>query len=144
MSGRRGTERVDRAAHPSAGGVGRLSGSWNDVPRSVRSALPLLAALAAAFAYPYIVDDLRNLGIVGDFFPQLGSLVIILVFTMMALGLNVVVGYAGLLDLGYVAFYAVGAYTRAASRRGSSQGSVHFGDGGNRARGRRHPHLRSG
>ena len=29
---------------------------------------------------------------------------------MWALGLNVVVGYAGLLDLGYVAFYAVGAY----------------------------------
>jgi branched-chain amino acid transport system permease protein len=36
--------------------------------------------------------------------------VIILVVTMMALGLNVVVGYAGLLDLGYVAFYAAGAY----------------------------------
>jgi branched-chain amino acid transport system permease protein len=33
-----------------------------------------------------------------------------LIFTMMALGLNVVVGYAGLLDLGYVAFYAMGAY----------------------------------
>jgi branched-chain amino acid transport system permease protein len=32
---------------------------------------------------------------------------------MMALGLNVVVGYAGLLDLGYVAFYAIGAYTAA-------------------------------
>ena len=32
------------------------------------------------------------------------------VFTMMALGLNFVVGYAGLLDLGYVAFYAMGAY----------------------------------
>ena len=31
----------------------------------------------------------------------------------MALGLNIVVGYAGLLDLGYVAFYAVGAYTAA-------------------------------
>ena len=29
---------------------------------------------------------------------------------MMALGLNIVVGYAGLLDLGYVAFYAAGAY----------------------------------
>src|SRR5205814_8354365 len=29
----------------------------------------------------------------------------------MALGLNIVVGYAGLLDLGYVAFYAIGAYT---------------------------------
>jgi branched-chain amino acid transport system permease protein len=33
-----------------------------------------------------------------------------LLFTMLALGLNVVVGYAGLLDLGYVAFFAVGAY----------------------------------
>jgi len=32
-------------------------------------------------------------------------------FALMALGLNVVVGYAGLLDLGYVAFFAVGAYT---------------------------------
>jgi branched-chain amino acid transport system permease protein len=32
------------------------------------------------------------------------------VFAMMALGLNVVVGYAGLLDLGYVAFYAAGSY----------------------------------
>ena len=30
---------------------------------------------------------------------------------MLALGLNIVVGFAGLLDLGYIAFYAVGAYT---------------------------------
>ena len=34
-----------------------------------------------------------------------------IVFVMMAVGLNIVVGYAGLLDLGYVAFYAIGAYT---------------------------------
>ena len=33
-----------------------------------------------------------------------------LLYTLLALGLNIVVGYAGLLDLGYVAFYAVGAY----------------------------------
>jgi branched-chain amino acid transport system permease protein len=33
------------------------------------------------------------------------------IFMMMAIGLNIVVGYAGLLDLGYVAFYAMGAYT---------------------------------
>jgi branched-chain amino acid transport system permease protein len=33
-----------------------------------------------------------------------------MIFTVMALGLNFVVGYAGLLDLGYVAFYAMGAY----------------------------------
>ncbi|WP_077035785.1 branched-chain amino acid ABC transporter permease [Pelomonas sp. KK5] len=33
-----------------------------------------------------------------------------LLYVMLALGLNIVVGYAGLLDLGYVAFYALGAY----------------------------------
>ena len=33
-----------------------------------------------------------------------------LLYVMLALGLNIVVGYAGLLDLGYVAFFAVGAY----------------------------------
>jgi branched-chain amino acid transport system permease protein len=36
---------------------------------------------------------------------------LVLIYIMLALGLNVVVGLAGLLDLGYVAFYAVGAYT---------------------------------
>ena len=36
-----------------------------------------------------------------------------LLFVMLSLGLNIVVGYAGLLDLGYIAFYAVGAYTYA-------------------------------
>ena len=36
-----------------------------------------------------------------------------LLFIMLALGLNIVVGFAGLLDLGYVAFFAVGAYTYA-------------------------------
>ena len=34
----------------------------------------------------------------------------ILIYVLLGLGLNIVVGYAGLLDLGYVAFYAVGAY----------------------------------
>ena len=37
--------------------------------------------------------------------------VIALAYVVMALGLNVVVGFAGLLDLGYVAFFAIGAYT---------------------------------
>ncbi|HOG03721.1 MAG TPA: ABC transporter ATP-binding protein, partial [Accumulibacter sp.] len=36
-----------------------------------------------------------------------------ILYVFLALGLNIVVGYAGLLDLGYVAFYAVGAYTYA-------------------------------
>src|SRR5215467_2501209 len=44
-----------------------------------------------------------------------------LLYTMLALGLNIVVGFAGLLDLGYIAFYAVGAYTYA------QLASPHFG-----------------
>src|SRR3954463_3676852 len=35
----------------------------------------------------------------------------VIAFALVALGLNIVIGYAGLLDLGYVGFYAVGAYT---------------------------------
>ncbi len=33
------------------------------------------------------------------------------IYVLLAIGLNVVVGFAGLLDLGYIAFYAIGAYT---------------------------------
>ena len=36
-----------------------------------------------------------------------------ILFILLSLGLNIVVGFAGLLDLGYIAFYAVGAYTYA-------------------------------
>jgi branched-chain amino acid transport system permease protein len=49
--------------------------------------------------------------------PQLANLVqnavlgAVMIFIVMGIGLNIVVGYAGLLDLGYVAFFAVGAYT---------------------------------
>lgn len=49
--------------------------------------------------------------IMGPFVSQI--LVTAGVFLLMALGLNIVVGYAGMLDLGYVAFFAVGAYTAA-------------------------------
>jgi branched-chain amino acid transport system permease protein len=49
------------------------------------------------------------------------------IFVALALGLNIVVGLAGLLDLGYVAFYAVGAYTWAIF--GSPQGNAIFGGG---------------
>lgn len=43
------------------------------------------------------------------------------IFVLMGLGLNIVVGFAGLLDLGYVAFFAIGAYTMAIL---TSQGSL--------------------
>jgi branched-chain amino acid transport system permease protein len=61
--------------------------------------------------YPFIREYLVDIPLIGDFVPGVRSMVYILVVTMMALGLNIVVGYAGLLDLGYVAFYAAGAYT---------------------------------
>ena len=49
-------------------------------------------------------------------------------FTMMAVGLNIVVGYCGLLDLGYVAFYAVGAYTAGwLASQHFEQVTFHFG-----------------
>src|SRR3970282_2929155 len=67
--------------------------------------------IVLAVVYPFIVETLQVLPLIGDFVPRTGSMVLMLVVTMMALGLNVVVGYAGLLDLGYVAFYAAGAYT---------------------------------
>ena len=44
----------------------------------------------------------------------------ILVFVLLAIGLNVVVGFAGLLDLGYVAFYAIGAYGHGVGDRRAS------------------------
>ena len=41
----------------------------------------------------------------------MNATIIALAFAVMSLGLNIVVGFAGLLDLGYVAFYALGAYS---------------------------------
>ncbi len=41
----------------------------------------------------------------------IATVIQILIFAMLALGLNITVGYAGLLDLGYAAFFAIGAYT---------------------------------
>lgn len=61
-----------------------------------------VAGLVAIFVLPQIL---------GVFLSEVLDLVGI--FLLMGLGLNLVVGFAGLLDLGYVAFFAVGAYTTA-------------------------------
>jgi branched-chain amino acid transport system permease protein len=79
--------------------------------RSKRWFWPLVI-LAVVVTYPwwyevvpfsYVTQDMLGLA------PDIA--VIIGVYVMLALGLNIVVGYAGLLDLGYVAFFALGAYT---------------------------------
>ena len=67
------------------------------------------AVLALAILYPIYQSRLFESPIFGPA-PNMDTMVVMMIFTMMALGLNVVVGYAGLLDLGYVAFYAMGAY----------------------------------
>jgi branched-chain amino acid transport system permease protein len=50
-------------------------------------------------------------------------------FALLALGLNVVVGFAGLLDLGYVAFYAIGNYAFAIVTAGTFSKALFFGSG---------------
>ena len=65
-----------------------------------------LALIAAALvALPFV------LAIAGTAWVRITNLAIL--FSLLALGLNIVVGFAGLLDLGYIAFYAVGAYVYA-------------------------------
>ena len=84
---------------------------WESVPvvgRYARAAI----AIIIAFTYPFFWDKLFTVPIFGEF-PSVPTGVVMLVFIMMAVGLNIVVGYAGLLDLGYVAFYAIGAYVAA-------------------------------
>jgi len=66
-------------------------------------------AIALLVAYPPIVLGLS--GIQGSLKWVDNFGIQILIYVMLAWGLNVVVGFAGLLDLGYVAFYAVGAYS---------------------------------
>jgi branched-chain amino acid transport system permease protein len=70
-----------------------------------------LAFVLIAFAYPFFAARLFTIPVFGPF-PDVasGTGTYMMVFMMMAVGLNIVVGYAGLLDLGYVAFYAIGAY----------------------------------
>ena len=41
----------------------------------------------------------------------MAQVIFALIFVILGMGLNIVVGYAGLLDLGYAAFFAIGAYT---------------------------------
>jgi len=68
-----------------------------------KSGMLLAALVIVLLLLPFITDALLGRGWVriADF---------AMLYIMLALGLNIVVGYAGLLDLGYIAFFAVGAY----------------------------------
>lgn len=78
----------------------RLTDALDRVPAVVK-----LAALALPFAvYPLLVDS--------DYLMQVG--IDTLIFVLLVLGLNVAAGWVGLLDLGFVAFFGLGAYLYAA------------------------------
>ncbi len=96
---------LDAVSRPLAGlrdTVGRASGK---VPTWVW----IVILLAVAFCYPFFT---------GRYAQDVATNV--LIYICLGLGLNVVVGLAGMLDLGYIAFYGVGAYTYALL-------NIHFG-----------------
>src|SRR3974390_780599 len=68
-------------------------------------------SIAFVVAYPVIVVLLEGFAGAVKWIDNFG--IQILIYVMLGWGLNIVVGLAGLLDLGYVAFYAVGAYSYA-------------------------------
>jgi branched-chain amino acid transport system permease protein len=68
-------------------------------------------ALGFVFVFPALVLALTGFQGASKWVDNFG--IQILIYVMLGLGLNIVVGLAGLLDLGYVAFYAVGAYSYA-------------------------------
>ena len=94
----------------------RIAGACSGIPR-----LPSLPSSTSNFltlpsTQRWAVLGLMVVGLVWPFFGSRGAVdiaTLILIYVMLGLGLNIVVGLAGLLDLGYVGFYAVGAYSYA-------------------------------
>ncbi|MCX5516836.1 high-affinity branched-chain amino acid ABC transporter permease LivM [Kaistia defluvii] len=90
------------------------AGPASETPSAVRQAVSRWFAptsLVFLFLYPVIIVSL--LGFQGSLKWVDNFGIQILIYVMLGWGLNIVVGLAGLLDLGYVAFYAVGAYSYA-------------------------------
>ena len=87
---------VEERLEARKGLIGALARAWERVPAPGR-----LAVLLGPFTvFPFITNE-GNLYRYG---------LITLIYALLALGLNIVVGFAGLLDLGYVAFFGFGAY----------------------------------
>jgi len=80
---------------------------WSVQPRRIRAAV-FLAVIVAVYLLPLVkipILDTPDSDFASVLFYPAG------IYVLMAVGLNIVVGQAGLLDLGYVAFYAIGGYT---------------------------------
>src|SRR5439155_1166735 len=72
---------------------------WRGLPLVRRRQIWAVVLLAVAFPFPFVMS--------GGYIDAAANA---FTFVLLALGLNIVVGFAGLLDLGYAAFFAVGAY----------------------------------
>ena len=91
-------------------GGDKLKGALPSIPTNLKDTLTLpsvqrwimLALFVVALAWPFFGSR-----------AAVDIATLILIYVMLGIGLNIVVGLAGLLDLGYVGFYAVGAYTYA-------------------------------
>ncbi|MBX8511325.1 high-affinity branched-chain amino acid ABC transporter permease LivM [Pseudomonas cichorii] len=94
----------------------QISATWRASP-----SLPSVPSRASNFltlpsTQRWFILALVMVALVWPFFGSRGAVdiaTLILIYVMLGLGLNIVVGLAGLLDLGYVGFYAVGAYSYA-------------------------------
>ncbi|MAB98053.1 MAG: high-affinity branched-chain amino acid ABC transporter permease LivM [Pseudomonas sp.] len=94
----------------------QISSAWSHAPK-----LPAVPSKATNFltlpsTQRWIILGLVVVALAWPFFGSRGAVdiaTLILIYVMLGLGLNIVVGLAGLLDLGYVGFYAVGAYSYA-------------------------------
>jgi branched-chain amino acid transport system permease protein len=84
-----------------AGPVARVRGVWRS-DRRVR-AVVLVALVAAVALVPLSLARYWHQVLVDQ----------IAIYALLAIGLNVVIGWAGMLDLGFVAFFAIGAYSAA-------------------------------
>lgn len=96
--------------------VVQLFRPWLSKPLGkLKKGLPTLPA-APASGNRWLILLVVAIAIVWPFFAGRAAVdigTVVLIYIMLGLGLNIVVGFAGLLDLGFVGFYAVGAYTYA-------------------------------
>jgi branched-chain amino acid transport system permease protein len=73
---------------------------WRGLSITRRRLVLTVVSLAVGLAFPWLTQNAGNVDAAANAFT----------YVLLALGLNIVVGFAGLLDLGYAAFFAVGAY----------------------------------
>ena len=90
---------MSATAEAAAGPRSEAAKGWSLPPWWEKALFPLFIGVAIIF--PFFFDSGGSV---------MGTATLALAYCVMALGLNIIVGFAGLLDLGFVAFFAIGAY----------------------------------